>query len=112
MRKFNQALDMTDNSTLPPVTEEERDKEQCPACCGHVETRLHYIHCGALTMTKTREGLQCEFKRTLQKMKTYPGIISTLVAALQAYSREKEVSLDVTDFRGPIDNMILLAIDE
>jgi len=63
-------------------------------------------------MTTIREGFQCELKQTLQKLKTYPGITSTLLTALQAYSRDTEVSLDVTDFRGPIDNMVLLAIDE
>ena len=63
-------------------------------------------------MKKTREELQRMFTRTLTKLNTYPGIISTLVAALLAYSNDKEVSLGVTDFRGPIDNMILLAIDE
>ena len=84
-KKFNEARDNTQNSTLPPVTNLRRDEEKCPAQCGENEGHLHYMTCTAEIMRKERQHLFSQCRRELTKMDTHPGIIDAAIWCMLKY---------------------------
>ena len=71
---------------------------QCPSKCGEVETKLHYLKCKDVEMTKNRAAHLKTLQQRLRVINTYPGIVSTISKLLTSdYDENWWDDYDITD---------------